>query len=162
MNSAKRQRLAALGRNCRFLTIAVALCLGLNLAWAGDSNASLTRVTMENYRSREVNADGSTAWSLFGREAVITGARALLKRVQAHLFQEQIEYILFTPACTYEKDSHALRSNDRVHVHSSRLTMDGEGFDADLVTRRLTIRRNVRLMLYNSPIDLLGNAPQKE
>jgi hypothetical protein len=123
---------------------------------------SVSRVIIQNFRSRELRPDGSIAWTLHGGQAVVTGARAALTEVQGLLMVEGEEYHLTSPGCVYEKEQQTLRSTEPVQVRGPRLLLDGVGYDVDLATRRIVVRKDVRLKLFNSPVAMLAKPPPEQ
>jgi len=136
--------------------------LGPLAVGVGGPPISVSRVVIQNFRSRELKSDGTVAWTLHGRQAVVTGGRAVLTDVEGQMMVDSEEYQLTSPGCVYEKEQQTLRSQEPIQVRGPRLMLDGVGYDVDLAARRIVVRQQVRLKLFNSPVDLLAKpAPEK-
>lgn len=112
---------------------------------------------LKNFKLAGYKASGELDWVLLGSEATATGHRVVITRLQARLYLDSgIELLLLSPSCEFGKIDNAGRGNDTIHVRNNSMTIDGVGFDFDLGSRRIKVRKNVRVRFFKDPADLLG------
>ena len=126
-------------------------------AWAqNDGGAGFGGLTVKRFKYQ---GDG---YLIAGQEAVTKGNKVTIERAQAHLFQENDVIKIFTPHVVFDRKTQRGSSDAKVQVRSKTFTMEGIGFDADFKRGRIRLRKNVKITIYDSSVNLLETIPNKK
>ena len=99
---------------------------------------------------------GGLNYVISGEKAIINGNHVHLTGVQARLKQSNGEIYLFTPICDFDQAKKVSYSDRPVHIRNESMTIDGTGFDLDINRSHVTVRKDVKVRIYNYRDDLLG------
>jgi len=107
-------------------------------------------IVIDNFKTGGLN------YVISGDKAIINGSHVHLTGVQARLKQSNGEIYLFTPICDFDQSKNIGYSDRTVHIRNESMTIDGIGFDLDINRSHVTVRKDVRVKIYNYRDDLLG------
>ncbi len=127
-----------------------------------NGTAILPKVKVENFRTRQQDEAGNIRWSLYGESAVLAGERVTLTGMRVVMPEDEGGYEVTTPSCVFNREARTLSGNRDVRLKSRQAELTGTGFDLDLDSRRLRIRRNVRLIVHHGDVNVLGKALKTE
>lgn len=134
----------------------LAFALGFALAGIWPAGEGLAGPTISDFTFREFNDLGKVAWLIFGKTGLTQGNKVKLQGVRMVYYGKEGEIQVFSPECELDEQNRMGRSTMPVHMRGRNMTIDGVGFDLDIGARRMTIRRNVKVRIFDPDVDLLG------
>jgi len=141
--------------------LSLLLCLSpLAVAGADPAPFGGASVTLRQFVLREFRATGALAWVLTGEQAWVDGNQVRLRGMRIR-FQEADgqEAEVRSPGCEFDNLTRTARSEEPIIMRRHNLVLEGVGYDLDIPSRRLQIRRQVVLRAWRAPAAELGATP---
>lgn len=136
------------------------LLLLLPLALAAESDGTPDNFTIQNFRSQQLRPDGQLDWRLAGTKAVGAGNNVQVFGAQIFMNRVPDPIRIFAASCRFNRLQHLITSDQRVHLRSRNMTVDGVGFDLDPATKVMNVHTEVRVRLYGPAVNLLHESGQ--
>ena len=133
----------------RFLLVIIVAIFPILQSVSGNNSLG-ERLTINNFKL------GGIDYLIVGDKAIVTGDRALIKKMQGVFHRNNSEMRLFSPECDFDQVAKTGQSSSRIHLRSKSLTIDGVGFDLDFAAHRVFIRDEVKVRIFTKDKQLLG------
>ena len=116
-------------------------------------------VTLHEFILREFKANGEPAWTLTGEQAYMEGNQVRLKGVLIRYFDPEGEVVIRSPGCEFDRLKRTARSDQPITMERHNLMLEGVGYDLDVASQRLLIRKDGLLKVWRTPVAELGVQP---
>jgi hypothetical protein len=126
-----------------------AFCLITMQLMASDGNLR-ENLTIEDFKLGGIN------YSIVGSSARVTEDYTYIEKLQARFYREGGDLLLFTPECTFDQAKKSGHSDKQIHLRSRSFTIDGVGFDLNFERRRIIVKSNVKVRIFDYSKNLLG------
>jgi hypothetical protein len=146
------------------LLLLVGCLLLLGLGRAGPLGTGTGEIVLDDFATRRLHPDGSLNWQVAGRKAVIRGHTAELLDLTVLMSPRPGADLLTvtSPHCRYDQATNTVRSESRVEVEGSDMTIRGVGYEVLPEEQLVTIRSRVHmtvLQVESMPLDQLLLTP---
>ncbi len=138
---------------CSLTMLLLSLTIGIKAEAAGNA---ATEMRMDNFKTREMNDDGTVAWELHGQNAVVDGPFAEITGVVLTVrLEDNSEAVIKSPRCRLDRNRQLVTSDDVIHVESKSLKLDGRGYVFYFEPRLLIIHHDGHMVITEDTKQLL-------